>query len=1482
MRLLKAKSGGIYEYYPTKNKLTVIVDYNRQHAHGKALKIGEGMAGRLLKSKKRFMIVDDYNSWKHRAQVFAGGRKFGAVLEVPLKRGGVSFGVLYVDDDLGRKFTPEDARLLSLFGDQAISALQENDDLFRGEWKWRRQERLSQATLEILESLKTATLDERLSLIAMSAANVLEAESCQVFLVRRGSLSLEASYGHRRGSFKKGLKLPIRSRPNSGLTSHIAYMGKPFRLHGEKLRTHFAVSGAGTNYTHSRVCSSILGMPLYETIKGKKSLIGLLRVDNKKATELDMGHEPFFTDEDELILKAFADTAVVGIDSATFVQQLRQTQRSLSDVVGLLDIGKGGATVGGLSQMELDLVGGVTAEARKLAERLSQFKEQEKLLRKISKVKETTELVVSMTALGDQTETLKLVAEGTQAVLDSDVVILYVYDEASGKLTYPPVYSGRLLSNEPWLPNEIPRTSISYKMLENDDVYIVNNADADPNFKRRPFRKREKIVSCVATPLIAAGQKVGIMFVNYRTPHEFSYDEVKTIKISASQAAVAIHNAQLFQRAKTRARVLTALYEAGQAMTSSLQLKVTLDEITNQALWIIGESGSDDCFSYVTLIKGTAFNCVSSSPQRLLNSVKKKLARIDISQGLEKIGIIGRTVLLKEPQNVGQVKHDIGYIEIHPNVQSQLSVPLKLENKVIGVLTIEHPRIDAFTIEDQRNVMLLASQAAVAIQNAENYESTKREKEQLESLHNAARAMAGEFELRQVLKTVVDGAREVLSADSSILLPYEQEKSRFIPTEPTASGIDEREFHSIVTDQSILKIAKRVLRDGSAFVSDVANTANGFISYGARTKLKRAGITASHGIALRIGKESVGVLFVNYKNPREFSEDDYTKLEGFASYAALSLEKIRLLLQVEAASIISDVVAHLTALGDKEGSRLAIAAGAQNASNCDVVVMFVCDPATGEFEPRPIVVGSDSPRVRSASSMSPGSLVHRIMRGDSHYAIESVADHILFRNSRFVRSGKFKSCLAFPLTALGQKVGAIFLNYRTPHYFTTEEIKNIQQYITQASVVISNSQTFDQAGVRARVLAGLYEAGQAVMSDLRLTPTLDEIAKQALRMVGDVEHSFSHVALLKDSTLKFVSVSPVQLGSMYAKKLTNSHLKKGKGKIGIAGRAAKRGLVQNVADVRVDNDYHRISHHIRSQLSVPLKAIRKTGGGAKRRVIGVLSIEHPRLNAFSPEDVRNIGLLASQAAVAIQNAQQFQELEETKGLVGSRTALAWMGMTSNAWRHAIVGHAANICNELSLLLNELREEPTKPLIRPLERRLNFINRQAKSILAKEIAPPYAGSQRAETFAVNDFIIEWDKRLKASDFYPTDFKVVIKSAPENPYVRCSPDWLTEVFDRLTENGILATEGLTPRRLRIATKIVEDWVEIAFSDTGKGMAEDVHKKLFKERIRKPGAKGLGVGLLMVQAIVQAYGGDIHAVPPGPHGTTMVVKLRLHRSA
>src|SRR5260221_220074 len=83
------------------------------------------------------------------------------------------------------------------------------------------------------------------------------------------------------------------------------------------------------------------------------------------------------------------------------------------------------------------------------------------------------------------------------------------------------------------------------------------------------------------------------------------------------------------------------------------------------------------------------------------------------------------------------------YIKVLDDVQSDLAVPMLLKNRCIGVFDLESPELDAFTKRDVEILTLLASQAAVAIENARLYEEVSRTEARLEKeLHFAKRVQA--------------------------------------------------------------------------------------------------------------------------------------------------------------------------------------------------------------------------------------------------------------------------------------------------------------------------------------------------------------------------------------------------------------------------------------------------------------------------------------------------------------------------------------------------------------------------------------------------------------------------------------------------------------------------------------------------------------------------------------------------------------------
>ena len=106
---------------------------------------------------------------------------------------------------------------------------------------------------------------------------------------------------------------------------------------------------------------------------------------------------------------------------------------------------------------------------------------------------------------------------------------------------------------------------------------------------------------------------------------------------------------------------------------------------------------------------------------------KVEVPRVRLGEGL-----VGYAALHREPVLVSDVSQDPRYIKLVPDVRSELAIPLLLKDRCIGVVDLESPELDAFSKRDVEILTLLASQAAVAIENARLYEEVRANEERLE------------------------------------------------------------------------------------------------------------------------------------------------------------------------------------------------------------------------------------------------------------------------------------------------------------------------------------------------------------------------------------------------------------------------------------------------------------------------------------------------------------------------------------------------------------------------------------------------------------------------------------------------------------------------------------------------------------------------------------------------------------------------------
>ncbi len=131
-------------------------------------------------------------------------------------------------------------------------------------------------------------------------------------------------------------------------------------------------------------------------------------------------------------------------------------------------------------------------------------------------------------------------------------------------------------------------------------------------------------------------------------------------------------------------------------------------------------------------------------------------------------GILGVLIRERQPlrlEELGEDPRSVGFPPGHPPMGTFLGVPIMLRGTAFGNLYLtEKAGGDTFSEADEEIVRLLAAQAAVAIENARLYESSRRWSRQLESLNEVSEALVTETELSQLFDLAASRLRELLDA----------------------------------------------------------------------------------------------------------------------------------------------------------------------------------------------------------------------------------------------------------------------------------------------------------------------------------------------------------------------------------------------------------------------------------------------------------------------------------------------------------------------------------------------------------------------------------------------------------------------------------------------------------------------------------------------------------------------------------------------
>ncbi|HEY4379904.1 MAG TPA: SpoIIE family protein phosphatase [Acidobacteriaceae bacterium] len=259
-------------------------------------------------------------------------------------------------------------------------------------------------------------------------------------------------------------------------------------------------------------------------------------------------------------------------------------------------------------------------------------------------------------------------------------------------------------------------------ILVEDVRKAENYIDANPN-----------VVSELAVPLIVKNRVVGIIDLQSEIPGFFTAEHQRLLELTASRMAIAVENARLYTRVSRQASTLTVLNEISREITSILDLDDLLERIGLLMKRVID-------FQMFTILLWS--DRTERFEHRFSSRFGERIKREHNVMLGE--GIIGHAAQQRTPILVPDVRKDPRYIVANPEVRSELSVPLIYKGKVIGVIDLEHTRVNYYNEEHQTTLSTLAAQVAISIANARLYQRIHEEEQRLER----DLAMAREVQLR--------------------------------------------------------------------------------------------------------------------------------------------------------------------------------------------------------------------------------------------------------------------------------------------------------------------------------------------------------------------------------------------------------------------------------------------------------------------------------------------------------------------------------------------------------------------------------------------------------------------------------------------------------------------------------------------------------------------------------------------------------------
>ncbi|MFC2064243.1 GAF domain-containing protein [Chloroflexota bacterium] len=606
--------------------------------------------------------------------------------------------------------------------------------------------------------------------------------------------------------------------------------------------------------------------------------------------------------------------------------------------------------------------------------------------------------------------------------------------------------------------------------------------------------KRESPLQLVALPIINQQTLIGAIQISRPKNEPFSSSELDSLKVAISYIGQSITISHRREVEQWRMEQLNLVHKVSSQIVDILDL----DELISRVTQLIRKTFDYYYVSIFTLTpNGKILNFRSSAGgvDKRRNKRNSPALAVEVGQGL--IGTVaeqGQEIIcndvLNEPRFI--------FLSNLPETRSEIVLPLKIEDKILGVLDVQSDQLNAFHPNDLLVLRALAANISIAIEGAYLYGDLENRTRHLALVTKVSRDITSILVLDDLLKIVARLIQEHLGFPHVNLFSVHPNRRRIYHEVGDGSRDTELEGFSIDLDSSEGLIPWAARTGESLVVNDVTSEARYL-----KSPFPPEKTMAEMVIPLIFDNQVLGVLDIQTEIKDAFSNDDRLICESLADNIAIAINNANLFKTERWRRQIADSMREVTGLLSANASvddvLDLILIELEKSLPCELSAIWLLD---GDDIFLAHIRGADPIEVEMARDIWPesGSFLADAINSEKPI-IRKPFDPIGPSGSARGYSADY-SAIAARLKIGEEPLGVLTLAHPDPGKYGHESQSITATFAGYAAVAIENARLFDAAQEQAYASAALLQVAQSVANAESLDDLLASIARMTPILVG--------------------------------------------------------------------------------------------------------------------------------------------------------------------------------------------------------------------------------------------------------------------------------------------------------------------------------------------------------------------------------------------